>query len=214
MLAEYYDRRAREYEQIYFRDDPVRQREQDAIATTMRPLFQDRRVLEVACGTGFWTEKISPVVQYLCAVDASPEMLAIARSKALPAGKVEFRQGDAYALDSVPATFDAGLANFWFSHVPKSRMDEFLTAFHARLVPGAVVFMADNVYLPGIGGELVERPGVADTFKMRTLSDGSRHAVLKNYYVAAELKEILQRLATDLKIHFGQCFWWVSYVVS
>jgi ubiquinone/menaquinone biosynthesis C-methylase UbiE len=214
MLTEYYSRRAREYEQIYFRDDPVRQGEQQTIATTMRRLFRDRRVLEVACGTSFWTEKIASVVQYLCAVDASPEMLAIARSKALPADKIEFRQGDAYALDSVPGMFDAGLANFWFSHIPKSRMDEFLTAFHARLVPGAVVFMADNVYLPGIGGELVERPGVADTFKMRTLSDGSCQAVLKNYYDAAELQEILQRLATDLKIHVGHCFWWASYIIG
>jgi SAM-dependent methyltransferase len=214
MLTEYYGRRAGEYEQIYFRDDPVRQGEQETIATTMQRLFRDRRVLEVACGTGFWTEKISSVVQYLCAVDASLEMLAIARSKALPVDKVEFRQGDAYALDSVPGRFDAAVANFWFSHLPKSRVDEFLAAFHARLVPGAVVFMADNVYLPGIGGELIERPGVADTFKMRTLSDGSRQAVLKNYYSAAELKDILQRLATDLKVHVGQCFWWVSYIIA
>src|SRR4030095_4307148 len=175
MLAEYYDRRAREYERICFRDDPVRQGEQETIATAMRHLFRDRRVLEVACGTGFWTEKISSVVQYLCAIDVSPEMLAIARSKALPADKVEFHQGDAYALDSLPELFDAGLANFWFLPLPKSRIDEFLAEFHTRLVPGAVVFMADNVYSPGIGGELVERPGVADTFKMRTLSDGSRH---------------------------------------
>ena len=214
MLTEYYGRRAREYEQIYFRADPVRQGEQQTIAAAMRRLFRDRRVLEVACGTGFWTEKISPVVQHLCAVDASPEMLGIASSKALPADKVEFRQGDAYELDSVPGMFDAGLANFWFSHVPKSRMEEFLTTFHAKLVPGAVVFMADNVYLPGTGGELVERPGVADTFKMRTLSDGSRHAVLKNYYVAAELKEILERSGTDLKIHVGQCFWWAWYNIA
>ena len=214
MLIEYYDRRAREYEQIYFRDDPVRQGEQESIATTMRHLLADRRVLEVACGTGFWTQKIATVVKYLCAVDASTEMLAIARSKTLPADKVEFRQGDAYALDSVPGLFDAGLANSWFSHVPKSRIGEFLTMFHARLVRGAVVFMADNVYLPGIGGELVKRPGVADTFKLRTLSDGSQQEVLKNYYFAAELKEILERSGTDLKIHVGQCFWWASYIIA
>ncbi|MEO8426314.1 MAG: class I SAM-dependent methyltransferase [Verrucomicrobiota bacterium] len=213
-LTEYYGRRAREYERIYFRDDPVRLAEQETIATAMRCLFRDRRVLEIACGTGFWTEKISPVVEHLCAVDASPEMLTVARSKALPADKVEFAQEDAYALDSLPGRFNGGLANFWFSHVPKSRIDEFFTTFHARLVPGAVVFMADNVYLPGIGGELVGQPGIADTFKVRTLSDGSRHEVLKNYYAGAELKNILQRLAIDLRVRVGECFWWVSYVIA
>jgi SAM-dependent methyltransferase len=174
LLGQYYSRRAREYEQIYQRDDPVRQGEQDESVEAMRKALRERGVLEVACGTGYWTAILAEVAQHVVAIDSAREMLAIAREKGLPPKRVEFREGDAYALESVPGSFDAGMVNFWFSHVPKARIDEFLQGFHVRLGPGAIVFMADNVYVPGIGGELVTRPGIEDTFKLRELSDGAQ----------------------------------------
>ena len=37
-----------------------------------------RNVLEVACGTGFWTRKLALQARSVVATDAAPEMLAIA----------------------------------------------------------------------------------------------------------------------------------------
>ncbi len=199
---------------MWHRDDPVRQREQTAIRAAMKEIFGRRRILEVACGTGYWTQFVAEVADHILATDLSEEMLELAREKNLPPVKVQFQVVDAYALRSAPGSFNAGLANFWFSHVPKSRLDEFLRGFHHRLGAGAVVFLADNVYVPGLGGELVVRPGLEDTFKLRELADGSRHEVLKNYYDADQLRRILAPRAADLKTHVGQCFWWVSYRVN
>ena len=214
MLQQYYDRCAPEFERIYHRNDPGRQDEQAAIATAIEETFMDRRVLEVACGTGYWTEIVAGVARHIVATDTSKEMLAIAREKGSPAQKVELRRGDAYGLESVPGDFDAGLANFWFSHVPKATTDEFLGGFHRRLGPGAIVFMADNVYVAGVGGELVIPPESEDTFKLRELSDGSRHRVLKNYYDGDDLRRILAPRSSDLQVHVGSCFWWVRYTVN
>ncbi len=211
-MQEYYNRRAREYERIYYRDDPVRQSELAAMSEAIEQAFTGRRALEVACGTGFWTEVAARVARSVVATDASPEMLAIARAKGLP-GNVEFRQADAYALASVPGDLDAGLANFWLSHVPKARIEEFLDGFHARIGIGSVVFMADNIYLPGVGGELVVEPGSEDTFKLRELQDGTKHKVLKNYYDAGQPRDIFGPRSDDLNVHVGECFWWVSYRV-
>ena len=213
MLHEYYDRRAREYEQIYRRDDPVRQREQAEIAAALKTALAGRNVLEVACGTGYWTAEAAAVAKYIVALDASPEMLAIARGKGLPAEKVAFREGDAYVLTSIAGHFDAGLACFWFSHVPKARIGEFLDSFHFRLGTGATVFMADNTFVPGVGGELVARPGLDDTFKLRQLADGSTYEVLKNYYDTDQLRDFLEPRSTDLRVNIGSCFWWISYTV-
>lgn len=213
MDQNYYDHRAREYEEIYHREDPVRRGELADIASAMRTLLSGCRVLEVACGTGYWTEVAAEVAQHVVAVDISADMLAVARSKGLPAEKVEFRQADSYMLGRVPGGFNAGLANFWFSHVPKARMNEFLDGFHRRLGSNAVVFMADNVYAWGIGGELIVRPGAEDTFKLRRLSDGSEHEILKNYYDEDELSSILSPRAKHLQIKVGQCFWWATYSV-
>jgi ubiquinone/menaquinone biosynthesis C-methylase UbiE len=213
-LPEYYSWRAPEYERMWYRDDAVRQGEQAAIVGAMKNVFGGRRVLEVACGTGYWTKFVAESAEWVCGLDASPGMLTLARAKGLSPDRVEFREGDAYALAGVPGCFNGGLANFWISHVPTARRDEFLRGFHRRLGAGAAVFLADNVYVPGLGGELVVYPGVADTFKRRALPDGSHHEVVKNYFSADELRKILTSHATELHVHVGKCFWWANYRVA
>ena len=213
-LREYYDRRAREYEWIYERDDPVRRSELAAIRTALRATLAGRRVLEVACGTGYWTQAYAEAARHVVAIDVAPEVLAIAGEKSLPAEKVEFRVGDAYALHGQPGEFDGGAALFWLSHVPKSRMDAFLTQFHARLGQGATVFMADNVFVSGLGGELIKRPDSEDTFKHRRLADGREYEILKNYYDREQLRDLLEGRAAELRIGLGECYWWVSYRVN
>ena len=210
-LPEYYSRRAPEYERMWYRDDPLRQEEQSAIIAAMSEAFPKRHVLEVACGTAYWTQFVAPMVENILALDASEEMLALAREKKLDPGRVQFVRGDAYALETLPGSFNAALANFWFSHVPRARHGEFLDGLHEKLERGASVFMADNVYVRGVGGELVDRAGFEDTFKLRTLADGSTHEVLKNYFGSGQLETIFAPRSCNLKIHIGQCFWWLSY---
>lgn len=210
----YYSRRAAEYEAIYRRNDPVRQRELAQMGAALEEAVRGKRVLEVACGTGFWTEQAAKTALYITAVDAAPETLAIARSKNLAPDKVDFRVGDAYALDAIGGSFTAGLAMFWISHVPRSRMEEFLRGFHSTLQEGSKVFLADNILQEGVGGTLIRKPGIEDTFKRRTLKDGSVHDVLKNYYDRPELEALLLPFATNVHIEIGTCFYWVSFTAS
>jgi SAM-dependent methyltransferase len=212
-LHEYYQRRAREYERIYERDDPVRQAELSAVREQLQTALAGRRVLEIACGTGYWTQAYARLAERVVACDTADEPLAIAREKQLPANKVEFRVADAYAIDARPAEFDAGAAMFWLSHVPKARLGAFLMQFHAALGAGAIVVMCDNVYNPGVGGDLVAPPDSADTFKRRTLDSGEQFEVLKNYYTHEQLRELLQPVTDQLSIHFGRCYWRLTYRV-
>jgi len=212
-LIRFYGEWAPDYEAIYRRADPARQREQDRLAETIQRTFRDRRVLEIACGTGYWTRYSVEVAEHIVAVDASLKMLDIAQAKPWPSGKIEFRQADAYNLQEIKGEFDAGLACFWLSHVPRRCVEAFLDGFHKQLGQGAVVFMADNVYVAGLGGQLVDGEG-EDTHKLRELADGSQHTILKNYYDAEELRDILSAHACELQICVGTCFWWLTYVVS
>jgi SAM-dependent methyltransferase len=213
-LRAYHDQRAAEYEAVYNRDEPVRQAELRELGEALRQATAGRRVLEVACGTGFWTSQIAEEAEHVTAIDTSEEMLLHAQDKGLPGDKVEFRLGDAYRLEATPGRFDAGVLNFWLSHVPQALLHEFLRRFHERLCSGATVFIADNVCLPGAGGELLRGPGSPDTFKRRTLADGSEHHVLKNYYDARQLRELIERHATGLEIHTGSCYWWSTYEIA
>ncbi|MDX8362624.1 class I SAM-dependent methyltransferase [Cytobacillus sp. IB215316] len=210
----YYSNRAQEYERVYYRNDEVRQKEQAAIRESMSTLFVNKHVLEVACGTGYWTQFVAQDASHITAIDFSEEVLEIAVEKNLPSNKVLFQQANAYELNKVQGNFNASFANYWFSHIPKNEIEKFLKQLHARVGTGAQIFMADNVYIESIGGSLIEKAGSKDTYKLRTLENGSQYEVIKNYYNEAELREIFTPYARNLDITIGQCFWWISYLVK
>jgi len=209
-LRRYYDQRAPEYEQIYLPRDQQHACELGELSRELREALRARHVLEVACGTGYWTACAAGVALRVTATDASLAMLAEAREKPLPAN-VELLARDAYDLHDLPSDFDGGLATFWLSHVPRARLRAFLDGFHARLVAGAVVYLADNVYVPGVGGELLPADRAGDTYKVRRLTDGGRHRVLKNYFSTEELRTVLAPGTSELAVRAGKWFWSARY---
>lgn len=212
-LRRYYDQRAPEYEQIYVPRDRQHGSELGELARQLRDALRDRNVLEVACGTGYWTACAAGVAKAVTGTDASLAMLTHAREKALPQS-VLFRVADAYDLRRVPGEFDGGLAMFWLSHVPRARLRAFLDGLHARLEPGGVVFLADNVHVPGVGGDLLPADEGGDTYKLRRLADGGRYRVLKNYYSEKELRDLLAPGTSDLVVRMGTHFWSATYRVD
>lgn len=209
-MKEYYSKRAQEYEQIYHRDDPVRQSEQNKIAEEIKKTFCNRDVLEVACGTGFWTTFLSETAKSIIAIDNSEEVLEIAQSKHYKC-PIYFQKCDAYNFPFLECSFDGGLANFWFSHIPKGKIELFLKGFHQVLSDKARVFIGDNVFNENIGGKLIQEKGNDNTYKIRTLENGKQYKVLKNYYSEKQIVNIFNKSANLLNIYFGKCFWYICY---
>lgn len=210
-MKEYYSKRAQEFEQSYHKDDPGRQTELQVITNRIQEIFQNRTVLEIACGTGYWTERIGMVAKSVIGIDITEETLEIARNKGIHNAK--FMIGNAYELEGIKGDFNGGLANFWLSHVSLENVKAFLDNLHNRLGSGAIVFMADNTYVPRIGGELILKYGDNNTYKYRELNDGTKYEILKNYYNEEQLRELFEPLVNQLRIYVGNCFWWLSYAV-
>ena len=78
-LISYYKQRAAEYEAIYAK--PERKEDLDKAAEILKAIFTDKHVLEIACGTGYWTKHISETAESVLATDINPEVLEIARLK-------------------------------------------------------------------------------------------------------------------------------------
>ncbi|HYL05260.1 MAG TPA: class I SAM-dependent methyltransferase [Thermoanaerobaculia bacterium] len=211
-LIEYYDRRAPEYERIYQR--PERRGDLRELAAVLGTLVAGRDVLEVACGTGYWTHLLAPRARSWLATDAAGEALALARSKSYPAGRVAFAMADAYALAAVPGRFDAALAGFWWSHVPRPRLSGFLAQLGRRLVPGSRVVFFDNRYVPGSSLPISRHDAAGNTWQRRRLDDGSEREVLKNFPSAAELLAAAAaagaRARAVVELRY---FWCLGYVV-
>lgn len=215
-MKKYYQQRAREYEGIYFREDPVRQKEQLALAEALQKFLKGKKVIEIASGTGFWTTYLSQTAKEIIGTDIAPEVLEIARQKAYKC-PVTFKIEDAYNLSFAPKSFDGALANFWFSHVPKSKLEDFFTGLHRVLKKNSAIFIADNTYVPEYGGKLITKKGEQDTYKLRTLKDGSEHLILKNYPTPEDLQTFFKKFDPNFSannIFYGKNFWFVKYNLS
>lgn len=208
-LVDYYSKRAREYERIYHK--PERQDDLVRLKEHLRALLAGRRVLELACGTGYWTAAIADAVESIHALDANESVLEIARGKALNPAKVIFAKGDAYSPASDGGQFDAGFAGFWWSHVPLARLREFLDGFHEALRPGARVVFVDNRYVAGSSTPIHRTDDEGNTYQLRGLDDGSSHEVLKNFPSAEELTRIIQPYTKSLQLVMFDYFWCASY---
>jgi demethylmenaquinone methyltransferase/2-methoxy-6-polyprenyl-1,4-benzoquinol methylase len=211
----YYAARAAEYDRIYLK--PERQADLRAIEAWLPPHFAGRHVLEVACGTGWWTRLIAPVAAHVLGLDAAEETLDLAASR-VPPDRVRLVQGDAYdlkaALGADSGRFDAAFAGFWISHVPRRRRAAFLREWCAVLAPGARVVMLDNLYVPGSSTPLSHRDDDGDTWQLRQLADGTPHRVLKNFPEEAELRRELAGLGEDVSYRAWGHYWALSWAVT
>ena len=210
-MQSYYAARAHEYDGIYRK--PERQADLRAIEAWLPPLFSGASVLEVACGTGYWTQFIAPVAARILAVDAAPETMAIAKSR-VPQDKVRFEIGDAYELPPPSEKFDAAFAGFWFSHVPKQRQQAFLAGLNALLRPGARVVLLDNRYVQGSSSPISEQDDNGNTYQTRKLADGSTHRVLKNFPAEQELMALVAESGRNASLKCWQYYWAFEYLVA
>jgi SAM-dependent methyltransferase len=212
-LLRYYAERADEYERVY--QKPERQPELTALADLLRANLAGRDVLEIACGTGYWTSVIAPVARSIVATDASPEVLELAGRKKYPAGRVRLAVADAYAPDRVEGRFTAAFAGFWWSHVPRRRLPGFLDALHGRLGPGARVVFCDNCYVEGNSTPIARADDAGNTYQRRRLENGDEYDVLKNFPSAAEVDRVL-RSQGAVGITFAELtyYWCVGYRVG
>jgi ubiquinone/menaquinone biosynthesis C-methylase UbiE len=208
-MEKYYARRAAEYEGIYHK--PERQADLARMRVDIPRLFVNQRVLEIACGTGYWTPLIAEQAESVLALDYNEETLAIARSKKYPRANVQFQQGDAYELPGGPRKFSACYAGFWWSHIPLGRIDRFLAGVRRTLEPGATVAFMDNRYVEGSSTPVSRKDAEGNTYQSRKLADGSSHEVLKNFPTAAEMRQRLSRFGSDFGFTQYEYYWIATY---
>jgi demethylmenaquinone methyltransferase/2-methoxy-6-polyprenyl-1,4-benzoquinol methylase len=208
-LTEYYARRAAEYERIYAK--PERQVDLARLRVLLASAFRGRSVLEVACGTGFWTQHIATHAVRVDAYDINDETLQIARTKPVDPERVRFARGDAYAPPPAETRHDGAFAGFWWSHVPLREQTRFLTGLHAALAPGARVVFIDNRYVEGSSTPVSRTDAEGNTYQARKLDDGSSHEVLKNFPTPEALQAAVAPFAVRADVTLLEYFWMLDY---
>jgi SAM-dependent methyltransferase len=211
-MTRYYARRAAEYERVY--EIPAWQPGIAELRRRVTAVFAGRRVFEVACGTGYWTETIAGVAMSVHATDLNEETLALARARSYPRGNVTFEARDAYAPHDGPPRWDAGFAGLWLSHVDVARMDEFLDAFHSHLGSGGIVLAFDERDDPTRTARGGRVDATGNRYEARRLDNGERYEIVKNFVDEPRLRAALgpraRRLAYDDLGRFWAATWEVT----
>lgn len=204
----YYAARAPYYDAVYLK--PERAQDIAYLSQHLPERLRGLQVLEIACGTGYWTQHLAPAVARLVATDGTAEPLDFARMRPGCAA-VHFEQADAYALPASLGQFDAAFAGLWFSHVPREAWRSFLAGLHCRLRPGARVLMIDNNEVQCRDFPITETDAAGNTYQQRPLRDGSQHRVLKNFPSEAELQALAEPWAQQSRYQMLENFWLFEY---
>lgn len=181
----YYRANAAQYDRPYAEQESLQR-----MLTLADDLPVTGDVLELACGTGQWTRRLADRARTVTALDASAEVLAIARARA-SAPNITYVHADLFTWEP-PRRYDTVFFCFWLSHVPPSRLPAFWNRVAAMLAPGGkAVFIDDGPAAVAIE-DGVENGPVPTV--VRSLDDGSRHRIVKVFHDARTLTADLASL--------------------
>jgi ubiquinone/menaquinone biosynthesis C-methylase UbiE len=174
-VKEYYDLRAPYYDEWW--DTAARDRAgwSEELDAAMAPVLAlpPARTLDIACGTGYLTQRLTGEV---VALDQSASMLAVAQDR-LP--DVQFVQGDALELPFDDGSFERIFTSYFYCHLVEEDRVRFLA--EARRVASELVVLGSR--------DSDGRP--AERWEDRPLKDGSTWPVFKRVFdpnaLAAEL---------------------------
>lgn len=170
----YFARHAAEWDSLrslHIADGPVEGALAQLLASHGGPALG--RLLDVGTGTGRMAELFADRAEHVTALDRSPEMLRLARTRLqhLPAGKVELVQGDFAQLPFAAGRFDTVL---------------FHQVLHYALAPEAVLAEAARVSAPGARIAIVDF-AAHDREELRT-----EHAHARLGFGDTQMAELLQ----------------------
>jgi SAM-dependent methyltransferase len=194
----YYRARASEYDEWFLRKGrhdrgPEWNRkwfsELESVRDELRTFCPTGDVLEFACGTGLWTVELARHANSITAVDASPEVLDINRSRLQedhPETPIYYVRADLFGWRP-ENRYDAVFFGFWLSHVPPERFAAFWELVRSALAPGGRVFFVDSLRAETWAEK--ERLGRSPRghTTLRRLNDGREFRIYKIFYEPDEL---------------------------
>jgi demethylmenaquinone methyltransferase/2-methoxy-6-polyprenyl-1,4-benzoquinol methylase len=197
-LVPYYEARAAEYDDWYLRrgryahgvvQDMAWEMELSAATTWLDGLPLAGEIVEIAAGTGWWTALLAAKGD-LHAYDAAGATLDRARTRLVAHGlRAHLHVRDAWAAPD--RAVDALFTGFWLSHVPRSRLAEFLAIARAWLRPGGI-FAAIDSQPDAASGTIDPLPPPAPDLARRRLADGREFTIPKVHYRSDELADALR----------------------
>lgn len=201
----YYDDRADIYDRLYERrgeydlgpEGNARWfAETSIVEASIASLPAQRRLLEIAGGTGLWTRWLAPRASRLVCVDASPRMLELNRRR-MADPRIDYVLADVFEWEPAEA-FDVIVMGFFVSHIPPERFTVFWNRVAGWLARDGVVWFCDDAAGP-------DRPRTGDRVPdvphahRRRIAD-REYAIVKVFYTPEDLEAKLHERGWDADV--------------
>jgi demethylmenaquinone methyltransferase/2-methoxy-6-polyprenyl-1,4-benzoquinol methylase len=161
-------------------------------------------VLELAAGTGWWTQWLAQHAREVTAVDAAEEMLAINRER-VNAPNVRYILDDVFSWKP-DRRFDLVFFAFWLSHVPRDRFAAFWQLVRDALAANGHVFFVDEL---GTEQNRGLETRLEEDAVLRELEDGRQFRAVKVFYEPSELEAKLRTIGWNVEVRsVGPRFYW------
>jgi len=207
-MNDYYKKRAPYYDRVY--EYPERADDIAFLKSTLPPRFSNIDVLEVAAGTGYWTQFICRTARSVLATDIAQEPLDELASRNLPI-TVQTKIVDAYELASLERKFDGAFIGLLLSHIPQEKVELFFRSLHSVLHPGAKVVLIDNTKAQCQRLPITRTDEAGNSYQNRELDDGSIHEVVKNFPGKEDLTGYVKCAAVHSEYVELEHFWLFAY---
>lgn len=159
------------------------------------------QILELACGTGVWTETLLKMSEHVTAVDAAPEMLQIAKEK-FGDERITYQQVDLFNWNP-DKHYDLVFFANWLSHVPPNAIDDFLSKVKKSLRENGVIALVDQ-HAPSDADKAIAEKEI---YAKRPLADGREFMIVKKFYDLGDLQKKLEGLGFEVNVEkFGENF--------
>jgi demethylmenaquinone methyltransferase/2-methoxy-6-polyprenyl-1,4-benzoquinol methylase len=215
-MLRYYDERAHEYEDAYVRGtgtasipDPQVFRREAALLAGIVERFAHGRLIDLACGTGYWLPHYAARCSHITLIDQAPSMLDECRKKIATLDapeRVAIVQGDVLEHPFTTGAFDSALIGFLISHLTEEQEFALFERVRHMLDATGRFLILESAWTPERA-----RVNLKIERQERRLNDGSRFEIYKRYLDRQDIEDWATKHGVTTSIeHFGTVFVAVS----
>lgn len=204
-VAKYYALLGEALEDKYL--EPDMDEDIDDMSIHLGNVLAGHTVLELGCGTGFWTEVAAESAASVLAVDINPSLVDIARERPMTEGKVTFRVLDALDLPEDIGKFSAVLVSFLWAHLNKKEQEQLMATLRKRLGKDVLLVILDDAFVEGFSETIARTDADGTTYQILTTPEGERIEVPKSYPSDSALRKRLGDAVKQIKIERIEFFW-------
>ncbi|MDY6937994.1 MAG: class I SAM-dependent methyltransferase [Cyanobacteriota bacterium] len=198
---EYYQQRAPEYDEWFYRigryDRGAKHNQRwfdevKVVQEALNELGTGHEILELACGTGIWTQKLLALGKTITAIDVSAKSISLNKRK-VKSPKVKYQTQDLFEWEP-DREYDLVVIAFWLSHVPPQKFDEFLDKVAKSVRSGGRLFIVDSRFHATATAKNHDYKNNDKIYQLRKLNNGDTFKVIKIYhsteYIARKLSKL------------------------